>query len=72
MQLIVRQSFTVGPKTYKRGQRVDSSDPVIEGREDLFEQLEVIERATAGPGEKRMTPPRKKPATAKKAGASKK
>lgn len=60
------------PRMVTVGQLVDASDPVIKGREALFEDVEThvsekaarpapqVERATAEPGEKRsVTPPRK-------------
>lgn len=68
------------PRMYNVGQLVDSSDPVIKGREALFEDVEThvaekaahrssgAERATAEPGEKRSVQPVRKP-FAKKAAA---
>jgi hypothetical protein len=60
------------PRMYTVGQLVDASDPVIKGREALFEDVEThmadkaarqaprVEQATAEPGEKRsVMPPRK-------------
>lgn len=53
------------PRMYTVGQLVDASDPVIKGREGLFEDVEThmadkaarqaprVEQATAEPGEKR-------------------
>jgi hypothetical protein len=49
------------PRSYTTGQLVDESDPVVKGREHLFEDVEAhvgagrgrVEEATAGPGEKR-------------------
>jgi hypothetical protein len=72
VDLIVKRSFAVGAKVYRRKTRVPADDPVVKGREHLFDQdVEVIERATAAPGEKRVTPPRKKPAAKKPAAGSK-
>lgn len=52
----------------KRGQIVDSADPIVKGREHLFETPEAtIERASAAPGEKRSATKR----PAKKAAAPK-
>lgn len=69
------------PRMVTVGQLVDASDPVIKGREALFEDVETfmsdkaarqapqVEQATAEPGEKRSVaaPARKPPA--KKAAA---
>lgn len=64
------------PRMYTVGMLVDGSDPVIKGREALFEDVEThvsdkaarqapqVERATAEPGERRSLPPRRQ--TAKK------
>ncbi|WP_327160550.1 hypothetical protein [Streptomyces zaomyceticus] len=50
------------PHMFKVGQLVDGDDPVIKGREALFEDVETyvsdrsatrVEQATAAPGEKR-------------------
>lgn len=50
------------PHMFKVGQLVDGDDPVIKGREGLFEDVETyvsdrsasrVEQATADPGEKR-------------------
>ena len=53
------------PRMYTVGQLVDASDPVIKGRQSLFEDVEThmadkaarqapkVEQATAEPGEKR-------------------
>jgi hypothetical protein len=52
--------FTPG-RTITKGQAVDASDPIVEGREHLFtadDSGPVIEQATAAPGEKRSTPRR--------------
>ena len=66
------------PRMYTVGMLVDASDPVIKGREGLFEDVDThmadkaarqaprVEQATAEPGEKRSVAPR--PA-AKKAAA---
>ena len=63
------------PVMVQRGDLVDSSDPVVNGREHLFESVEdIVEAATAAPGESRTVAPRKraaKKAAAKKAAAPK-
>lgn len=58
------------PRMYTVGQLVDASDPVIRGREALFEDVEThmadkaarqapkVEQATAEPGERRSVTPR--------------
>jgi hypothetical protein len=68
------------PRMYTVGQLVDASDPVIKGREGLFEDVEThmadkaarqaprVEQATAEPGERRSVTPRQQ---AKKAAPSK-
>lgn len=74
-----KASFAVSvngvPRMVTAGQLVDASDPVIKGREALFEDAETyvsdraprVEQATAEPGERRSVLPRK--AAAKKAAA---
>ena len=75
-----KASFAVSvngvPRMVTAGQLVEASDPVIKGREHLFEDAETyvsdrapkVEQATAEPGERRsVLPPRKQ--TAKKAAA---
>lgn len=66
------------PHMFKVGQLVDATDPVIKGREALFEDVETymsdrsatrVERATAEPGEKRSVG---RPATKKAAPPAKK
>lgn len=63
------------PHMFKVGQLVDAGDPVIRGREGLFEDVETyvsgreaarVEQATAEPGAKRSVG---RPAPAKKAAA---
>ena len=66
MAVRATQGFAVAGKNrhrvINRGDVFDRSDPVVKGREHLFEDVdEVIERATAGPGERRSTPKRNKP-----------
>ncbi|WP_406730898.1 hypothetical protein [Streptomyces sp. NBC_01794] len=68
------------PRMYTVGLLVDASDPIIKGREHLFEDVEThvadkaarqapkVEQATAEPGEKRSVAPRQQ---AKKAAPSK-
>lgn len=58
------------PRMYTVGLLVDDKDPIIKGREHLFEDVEThvaekaarqaprVEQATAGPGEKRSVSPR--------------
>lgn len=49
-----RTSFSVGRRIIRRGQLLDAKDPIIKGREHLFaDPNEVVEQATAEPGEKR-------------------
>jgi len=68
------------PRMVTVGQLVDASDPVIKGREHLFEDVEThvsekaarqapkVEQATAEPGEKRsVAPPARKPLAKKTA-----
>lgn len=61
------------PRVVPAGQLVDSSDPIVKGREHLFESVDAhmasrdtapdtmaaVETATAAPGEKRSAPRRK-------------
>ncbi|MFD9192989.1 hypothetical protein ACFWCA_32845 [Streptomyces phaeochromogenes] len=66
------------PRMYTVGTLVDSSDPVIKGREALFEDAEAyvsdkaarqapqVEQATAGPGERRSVGRPAKKATSSK------
>ena len=62
--LRARSSFSVGGvgRVYG-GQLVRSDDPIVKGREQLFEDvndvLEIVEQATKNPGQKRAV---KKPA----------
>lgn len=79
-----KASFAVSvngvPRMVTAGQLVDASDPVIKGREALFEDVEThvadkaarqapkVEQATAEPGEKRSVAPRQQ---AKKTAPSK-
>lgn len=52
-----RVTFVTGIGVVKQGTVVYADDPVVKGREDLFEDLnDVVERATAAPGEKRPAP----------------
>jgi len=63
------------PRSYTTGQLVDGADPVVKGREHLFEDVEVhveakaatVEQATAEPGERRAVtrPPRPRRAKSK-------
>lgn len=60
-----KQSFTAKVEDRRRrisrGEVVGSNDPVLRGRESLFD--EIVETTRRGPGEKRAT---KKTSTAKK------
>jgi hypothetical protein len=61
-------AFFIGNQFIPAGSIVLSNDPLVQGREALFVDVmeglgvdyEVVERATAAPGEKRATPRRKK------------
>lgn len=71
--LRVKASFVDGWRVVPRGAIVDSSDPIVKGRDSLFEPVAatystvpasapvepVVEQATAAPGEKRTTRARK-------------
>lgn len=65
-KLKVRATFFALGRSFTRGTVVDSADPVVRGREHLFESDEV-EQATAAPGETRTTkrPARKRAAKPK-------
>lgn len=56
--VVVRRTFIVNGKLYRKGTIVDASDPVVAGREEAF--APVVEQATAAPGEVRTIPARKK------------
>lgn len=65
-----KQSFhAIGrPVMVHRGQLFDSSDPIVRGREQLFEAVDdLVEQATAAPGERRSIT--RKKASAKPAAA---
>lgn len=56
--LRVRTSFAANNRVYPAGSTVDAADPIVKGREDLFETVPaasepVVEQTTAAPGEKR-------------------
>jgi hypothetical protein len=54
------------PVMVRAGQIFDSSDPVVEGREHLFEDVDgLVERSTANPGERRFVKRAAKRTTAK-------
>lgn len=63
-----------GPVTVHTGELLDSSHPLVKGREHLFEDVvdlprreaQPVETATAAPGEKRVTPLRGRPRKDKK------
>ena len=60
----VKQSFYCAGRIYVAGTVLESSDPVVGPRPELFDRIEdvaVVEQATAAPGEKR-TRTRKAPA----------
>ena len=57
--VVVRRTFIVNGKLYRKGTIVDASDPVVAGREAAF--APVVEQATAAPGGVRTIPARKKP-----------
>ena len=68
--LRVKIPFATAQAVYPAGTRVPEDHPVVAGREALFETIpgsEVVEQATAAPGEVRETKPRK--AAARKATA---
>lgn len=51
-------SFFVGTRLVSAGELVSPSDPIVAGREALFDQvapISVVEEATAVPGVKRAT-----------------
>ena len=80
--LIARKNFAVGSRIVRQGDLVDAKDPIVKGREVLFDEPDAAmarrvraaggtERATAAPGERRdVTVPKKAAATkpTKKAG----
>lgn len=57
----VKQPFSTGTRVYVVGTVLDASDPVVGPRPELFDRIEdiaapvaeVVEQATAAPGEKR-------------------
>lgn len=52
--VVARSKTDPVKRIVKRGEVFSSKDPIVKGRETLFEDLdEIIERATANPGEKR-------------------
>lgn len=58
------ESFFWGQRFVSLEDVISSYDPVVKGREHLFRPLDVVEQATAGPGEKRTVaiPTEEKPA----------
>lgn len=51
-----RQSFSAYGRVVRQGQTVDRSDPILDGREHLFDDVpsrRPVEQATAAPGETR-------------------
>ena len=60
-QLQATETFWVGKRLFVAGSTiVPANDPDVKGREHLFRSLDVVEQATAAPGETRARPPRKK------------
>ena len=60
-QLQAIETFWVGKQLFVQNSTiVPANDPAVKGREHLFRSLEVVEQATAAPGEKRARPARKK------------
>ena len=57
MTLRAKEAFWVGNRKVARGQLVNEADPVVHGREHLFEDTAtpppIVEQATAAPGERR-------------------
>lgn len=52
--LRARTSFSVGSRVVPAGKLVDSADPIVKGRENLFEAAEShVENTSAAPGTKR-------------------
>lgn len=48
------------PRVLRAGDLVDEKDPVVKGREVMFEPVETtVERATSAPGERRSLPKRR-------------
>ena len=66
--LVIKNGFVKGNgRVFKGGQTVRADDPDLKGFKDWCRPLdETIERATAAPGERRITPPRGKKTAAKK------
>ncbi len=65
MALMANRTFVVPPRrVIKRGDRLKSNDPAVKGRKEFFDPVDdVVEQATAAPGEKRTRA--KKPAAKK-------
>jgi hypothetical protein len=51
--------FIPSGRQVKRNELVRADDPIIKGREQFFEAVSDVERATAAPGEKRTVTRRK-------------
>lgn len=64
---VIQGAWIAGGKTYpqqalKVGQKMFSNDPRVKAHSDLFLTVdEIIEQATAAPGERRVTKPKPKP-----------
>lgn len=62
-----RQGCATSSRVIPAGAHIDDSDPIVVSNPQYFEPLEVVEAATAVPGEKRATRPRAAKKAAKKA-----
>jgi hypothetical protein len=66
--LTANTSFFAGGRLVAAGELVDERDPIVTGREALFDRddtVAVVEQATAAPGQKRTTKRPVKRTTAK-------
>lgn len=53
-----QQTMWIGDRIIHEGDVFDAKDPVVKGREAVFEDVETrVEAATAAPGEKRARKP---------------
>jgi hypothetical protein len=60
LMLRARETFHANGRLVVAGGEVDEKDPIVSGREHLFEPAgPVVEQATAAPGEKRAVRTRK-------------
>ena len=58
MVLRAKETFFVGNAKLTKGQLVNDDDPIVKGKEHLFESTEevaipMVEQATANPGQRR-------------------